>query len=77
MVGYQTIVSARSDQEFINLARKYYLVSFLAMQLIAGRIWKGDVLIADSGRFGQVGRMRNLSSKNQRERSIDQHKREE
>ena len=31
------------NQDFINLARKY----FLGYELIAGGIWKGNILIAD------------------------------
>ena len=52
------------NQEFINLARTYFQESFL------GRIWKGDILIADLEEV-EKGRIRNLSSQNQRERSID------
>ena len=35
------------NQEFISLARKYYLVSFLGMNWSLCGIWKGDILIAD------------------------------
>ena len=31
------------NQDYINLARKYYQESFLGYELIAGGIWKGDI----------------------------------
>ena len=37
----------KTKQEFINLERKYYQESFLGYELVAGGMWKGDVLIAD------------------------------
>ena len=58
-------------QDFINLARKYHLVSFLWYELIAGRIWKGDILIANLEDLEKLDASEILSSMNQRERSID------
>ena len=42
-----TLLLRRTSQESINLARKYYPGLFLGYALYAGRIWKGDVLVAD------------------------------
>ena len=36
-----------TNREFINSGRKYYQEFFIGYALIAGRIWKGDKLIAD------------------------------
>ena len=47
-------------REFIKLARKYYLLSFLRSELIAGENWKGDILVANLEDFGKVGCMKNL-----------------
>ena len=44
---------------------------FVGCELIAERIWQRDILIAEPGRIGNIGCIRYLSSKNQRERSID------
>ena len=55
------------NQDFINLARKFYL----EYELIAGRTWKGDTLIADLKNLQKDARIGNLSSKNQCKRSID------
>ena len=59
-----------TKQEFIKLASKYDQESFLAM---AGRGRNLESRHSDciSGRFGKVGSIRILSSKNQRARSID------
>ena len=46
---------------------------FLGSELVAGWIWKG-FSASRPGRFGKVGCIRHLSSKNQRERNIDQTK---
>ena len=78
MVEYHPI-STRDLSRIHQFGKKVLPGIFLGYELIAGGIWKGDFLIADLegrfGRFGKVGRIRNLSSKNQRERSIDNTKR--
>ena len=58
------------NQYFINLARQFYQESFLGVH------WSHWILErrcsdCGSGRIGKVGRIRNLCSKNQRERRID------
>ena len=35
-------------REFINLARKFHQGIFLRCELVAGRLWKGDILIAEA-----------------------------
>ena len=59
------------NQHFINLARKYYLESFLGVIWSREEFCKGDILMADLEDLEKVGRTWNLSSRNQRERSID------
>ena len=56
-----------------NLARTYYQESFLAMSWSRGKLERG-YSDSRSGRFGKVGSVRNLSSMNQRERSMDKDK---
>ena len=69
--------SERPNKEFVNLESGilwYY--SWLWVDR-AGNCGKGDILICRFGRFGKVGCFGNLSSKNQRERSIDDHKKDD
>ena len=39
--------------------------------MLAGGIWKGDMLVADIEKFGKHGRARNPSSKTQCKRSVN------
>ena len=48
---------------------------FLGYELIAGGIWKRDFFDSRPGRFGKIGCIRYVFSKNQRKRTIDQTKR--
>ena len=59
-----------TSQGSTNLARTYYQESFLAMSWSRGKLERG-YSDSRSGRFGKVGSVRNLSSMNQRERSMD------
>ena len=70
MVEYHPI-SVRDQSRLHQFGKTVQLGIFLGYELIAVRIWKGDILIADLEEFAKVGRIRNLSSKNERERSID------
>ena len=63
MVEYHP--SSVRDQSRLDQFGKKVLLGY---EFIAGRIWKGDSLGCGSGRIEKVGRIRNLSSKNQRER---------
>ena len=63
-------ISTRDLSRLHQIGKEVLLGIFLGYELIAGGIWKGDILIADMERFGKVGRIRKLPSKNQRERSI-------
>ena len=42
-----SVIRFQFNQDFISLARKYYLVSFLGMNWSRGEIWKGNILISD------------------------------
>ena len=64
-------ISTRDFSRLHQYGKKVVLRIFLGYELMAGGIWKGNILIADLERFGKVGRIRKLSSKNQLERSID------
>ena len=50
---------------------------FLVFESVAGRIWKGDIPIADIEDLEKDWKYQKLSSKNQPERSIDSTKGEE
>ena len=74
MVEYHPI-SARDQSRIHQVGKNVLPGIFLGYELDAGRIWKGDILVADLKRLGKVGRIRYLSSKNQRVSSIDYSKR--
>ena len=76
MVEYHPI-SARGLSRIHQFGKKVSPGIFLGFELIAGRFWEGDIRIADFRRFGKSWRIRNLSSKNQPERSIWQHKKDD
>ena len=64
-------IPARDSSRIHHFGKKVLPGIFLGCELIAGGIWKGDILIANLEDLEKFGRIRNLSSKNQRERSID------
>ena len=70
MVGCHPI-SARDLSRLHQFGKKVLRGIFLGCELIAGGFWKGDLLISELEDLGKVGRIRNVSSKNHRERSID------
>ena len=70
MVEYHPI-SVRDQSRLHQFGRKGLLGIFLGYDVIAGGIWKGDILTADLEDLEKFASIRNLSSKNQREGSID------
>ena len=70
MVEYHPI-SAPDQSRLHQFGKKGLPGIFLGYELIAVRIWKRDIVIADLEDLEKFARIRNLSSKNQRERSID------
>ena len=36
-----------TSQDSTDLVRKFYLEDFIGYALYSGRIWKGDILVAD------------------------------
>ena len=67
-------ISTRDLSRLHQFGKKVLPSIFLGYELVAGGIWEGDILIGDLGRFGTVGRIRYLPSKNQCEGNIDQTK---
>ena len=59
----------KTCQGFTNLARKFCQEYFFGYALIARRIWKGDILVANI--IGKHGRIGNPLLKNQCKRSVD------
>ena len=70
MVEYHPI-SPRDQSGLHQLDKKVLSGIFLGYELIAGGIRKRDILIADFEALEKFDASGNLSSKNQRERSID------
>ena len=70
MVEYHPI-SPRDQSGLHQLDKKVLSGIFLGYELIAGGIWRRDILIADLEALEKFDASGNLSSKNQRERSID------
>ena len=64
-------ISARDQPRLHQCGKKVPLGIFPGYALIAGRIWKGDTLVADIEELGNHGRIGNISSKNHCKRSID------
>ena len=65
-----------TKREFINLERKYHQECLIGSSLIAGGIWKGDILIADIEELEKFGFSRNISQKTECKRSPDNPKKE-
>ena len=61
-------ISTRAQSRLHQFGKKVLPGIFLGYAFIVVGIWKGDILIAD---LGKVGCIRNLTSKNRCERSID------
>ena len=70
LVEYHSI-SVRDQSRLLQFGKNVLPGIFLGYALIAGRIWKGDIMIADFGRFGKDARIGDPSSKNQCKGSID------
>ena len=68
MIEYYPI-SARDQSRLRQFGKTVLLRIFLGYALIAGRIWNGDILVAEIEEL-EHGRIGNLSSKNQCKRSI-------
>ena len=71
MVEYHPI-SAKDLSRIHQFGKKVSPGIFLGCELIAGRIWKGEILNADLEDLEKLDASEILSSKNQPERSIDQ-----
>ena len=57
-------ISTRDQSRLHQIGKKVLPGIFLGYELVAGRIWKGDILIADMEELSeQVGCIRYLSSK--------------
>ena len=67
-------ISTRDQTRLHQFGKKVLPGIFQGYALIAGGLWKGDILIADMEN-GNYGRIRNLLSTNQRRRNIDRTKR--
>ena len=75
MVDY--FPNSERDKARINqLGRKVLPRIFLGYALIAVRIWKGDILIADIEELEKVGCIRNISQKTECKRSPDNPKKD-
>ena len=64
-------ISAKDQSTIHQFGKKVAPGISPGYELVAGGIWKGDILRADLEDFGKVGCIAYLSSKIQRERSID------
>ena len=69
-------ISPKDQARVHQLGKKVLPGIFLGYELVAGRIWKGDILIADLEDL-ENGCIRYLSSKNQRERILIRQKDDE
>ena len=64
-------ISAKDQSRLQQCGKKALAGIFLGYVLIAGRFWKGDILVADIEELGKFGRVRNSCSKAQHKRSFN------
>ena len=66
-------ISAKDLSRLHQFGLKVLPGIFLEYALYAGRIWKGDILVADIEEIGADGRIGNLLKKTQCKRSVNAH----
>ena len=64
-------ISARDQSRLHQFGKKVLPGIFLGYVLIAGRIWKGDIMVADIEELENFGRVRNPRSKGKCKSSDD------